>query len=486
MHSSGSTAAMEAAAATAFCVDLDGTLVATDTLWESLILLAKRRPWDLVKLPIWLFRGRAFFKEAVSRRVALDASSLPYRAELIVLLHEAKKQGREVILATAADRVIAQNVADHLKVFSKVIASTGRENMAGEEKLKAIKSHLDGRPFDYAGDSAVDIPLLEAARQAWLVAPSAKLARRAKNSLSGAQVVGERRISPLSLLKALRVQQWAKNILLFVPLFTAHKLTDWPSLAHVLLGAVAFSLCASSIYIANDLLDLEDDRTNPAKQRRPFASGAVSIPVGVGLCIGLFVASFALAGLALDPRFALILGFYALVSGSYCWFLKRVEILDIMVLVLLYDLRILAGGAAAVIPVSPWMLAFSVFLFASLAFVKRYSELRLLRESDRRPTKGRGYDAADEDLLRTAGICSGYLSVLVLVLYINTPEVTRLYARPHLLWLVAPCLLYWITRAWLLAQRGKMHSDPVLFALKDPSSYATGLFVAIIVAIGSV
>ncbi len=293
------------------------------------------------------------------------------------------------------------------------------------------------------------------------------------------------RVAPV--LRALRAHQWIKNLLVFVPVLMAHRVLDAPAMTAAACAFLAWCLCASSVYVVNDLLDLEADRRHPHKRRRPLASGALNKKTAAVLVPVLLLPGLALAFLLLPPLFGLALLLYLSLSTAYSLFLKRLPIVDVMVLAGLYTLRVLSGGIAAGVAVSPWLLAFSMFLFLSLAFVKRYTELRMTAADDAHgETSRRGYAREDMELLKSFGTSSGYLSVLVLALYINqSREVTLLYRSPWALWLIGPCLLYWVTRVWLLASRGRMHDDPVVFTVKDPVSYALGAVIAALIVVAS-
>ena len=280
-----------------------------------------------------------------------------------------------------------------------------------------------------------------------------------------------------SLLRALRPHQWVKNVLVFVPMVMAHRLFD-PALWGAAAAAfAALSLLASGTYVINDLLDVEQDRLHPAKRHRPFASGALSAATGKIAAPLLIGAGLAL-GFAASAAFGLVLLVYLATTLAYSLDLKRRAVLDVVVLAGLYVVRVMAGGAAADVPVSGWLLAFSMFFFLSLAFAKRFAELRLIESGAAGANARRGYAVGDAPLLAAAGLATGYLAVLVLALYTTSPEVVALYARPQLLWLIGPLLLYWITRLWLTAQRGHLDDDPILYAAKDPASYAVGALTA--------
>jgi 4-hydroxybenzoate polyprenyltransferase len=296
------------------------------------------------------------------------------------------------------------------------------------------------------------------------------------------QVHAEPRASGFALrdaVRALRPRQWIKNLLLFVPLLLAHEgLVSWRLLA-VLGGFAAFCLAASAGYVVNDLLDREADRRHPVKQHRPFASGALSLRQGVALLVALAAGALAISWLWVGPAFTGMLGLYLALTLAYSLYFKQKLVLDVLLLAALYTHRVLSGAVAADVAVSHWLLGFSLFFFLSLAFVKRYSEVRRFAESSPAQLPRRDYRAADLGLIQTLGTASAYLSVLVLALYITGSDVARLYATPQWLWLVCPILLYWLTRIWFLAARGDLPDDPVLFAAGDATSYAAGALIVL-------
>ena len=468
------------------CVDLDGTLVATDTLWESVMLLARERPARLLLLPIWLIEGKAALKRRLAAEVVPDPKTLPYRPEVMDLLMAERRSGRTLVLATASDSAIANQVAQHLGIFSAVLASDGATNLSGLRKAAALRAHVEDGAFDYIGNSKDDLPVWRAAKGAILVNPAAGVLRAATREGSVQQVVRSRKRQLYGLFKAMRVHQWVKNTLLFTPLLVGHKIDDPALVLTATFAFIAFSLCASAVYILNDLIDLEADRLHPRKRLRPFAAGVLQIPTGLALVPLLIVSAFATALTQVGASFTLVLAAYLLLTTMYSTYIKRVVILDVFLLAGLYTLRVFAGGVATGISISPWLAGFSMFFFTSLAFLKRYSELRLLQQQQQTKTVRRDYGVMDMDLLRSIGPSSGYVSVLVLALYTNSAEVLQLYARPAALWLIMPVLLYWITRVWFLAHRGEMTDDPIVFTARDPASYAAGLAVAIAMVVATV
>jgi len=466
------------------CVDLDGTLIATDMLWESLMLLLRQQPLQLINLPIWVLRGKSYFKQKIAEVTEVNAATLPFRSDVLTFLQREKENGRKIVLATASDKKIAEAIKRETELFSGVFASDGLTNCSGPNKSKVLVESFGSKGFDYIGNGRVDMPIWEAARYALLVDPSRRLLKKAEREVTVKYVFRRTQNRLIELLKAIRVHQWVKNLLVFVPVIMAHKLFDPALLFRSVCAFFAFSLCASGIYVLNDLLDLPSDRQHPKKKFRPFASGALSIPTGVSIAPILLAGAFLFAYLTLPVLFIGILGLYYLTTTAYSFVLKKIAILDILILAGLYTLRIFAGGMATGVPISAWLLAFSMFLFLSLALMKRYTELNVMQMSGSENVAGRGYRLSDQPGLLSLGTTSGYLSVLVLALYINSQEVTRLYDRPLVLWLICPLLLYWITRMWFRAQRGEIDDDPLVAAIKDPFSYGIGLAIAILLLAG--
>ena len=464
------------------CVDLDGTLVATDTLLESLLVLVKHRPLYLLLLPWWLIRGRSSFKQKVAEAAPLEVTTLPYRHDFLRFLKEQKEAGHRLILATGADRHLALKCSAHLGLFDEVLASDGKVNLTGQAKLRAIKSALGGENFIYAGNSSADIAIWRKAEQAVPVSVSPRVMSRLRQEGVGIKRVFPRAARPFgTLLKAIRPLHWAKNILLFVPVFTAHRLFEPHALAETLIAFVAFSLCASAGYVLNDMLDLEADRQHPKKRYRPLASGELPLGVACWTVLLLLIASAGAACL-LNPPFRHLLSIYFVLALAYSAYLKRVVLADVIALTAMYTMRVMAGGAAAQIPISHWLLAFSAFMLLSLALLKRFSELRTNHLRGQSAVAGRGYMGVDLEQLAIFGCASGYVGVLVLALYISSADVRALYRAPERLWLLCPLVLFWISRAWLLARRGQIEEDPILFALKDKTNYFWGLLAALIVA----
>lgn len=449
-------------------VDLDDTLLRSDLLHESVLALLKRSPLTVFLLPLWLARGRARLKHEIARRVDLDTSAIPFNDSFLDYLRTEKTAGRTLVLATASNEKYAHQIANQLGLFDEVLASDETVNLCGHEKLAALRAHFSAG-FDYAGNGHADLPIWRAARMATVVNGSDRIERTVAEDCTPERVFSREPPTLWDYLHALRVHQWLKNLLVFVPLITSLRFTDVTALTQLAIGFLSFSLCASSVYVLNDLTDLEDDRQHPRKCRRPFACGTLSIVHGCFLVVGLLAAAVAVA-LLLPIEFLGVLGLYYATTLGYSFGLKHVEIADILTLAGLYTIRIVAGGAAAGITLSFWLLAFSMFLFLSLALAKRCAELAVMREKGQAVAPGRGYRVADLPLLYSLGAGSGYIAVLVLALYLSSDAVQRGYGNPGVLWAFCPMLLFWITRTWLTTYRGEMHDDPVVFAARDRSS----------------
>lgn len=445
-------------------VDLDGTLIASDMLWEALFLLARQDPLSLWKLPFWLKQGKAGLKACLARNVRFDPALLPYRPEVLDALRAEKAKGRRIVLATATNERMARTIADHLGLFDAVLSSSERVNLSAERKLDAILAHCGEGGFDYWGNSADDVCLFEKAGEAVVVRPDK--AAQAWQREHGARLIETEDALAKGCLKVVRPHQWMKNLLVFVPLALNQEFLEASMAAAAILAFLSFSFAASSVYIVNDLLDLESDRRHKTKRKRPFAAGTVPIPIGLMLAAALLAGSL-LAALFLPPAFMLVLLAYLAITTAYSVVLKRMLLIDVLTLAALYTTRIVAGSTAIVADDSFWLLAFSIFFFLSLALVKRYTELVDFGTGAHRSKTGRGYVDADIETLSQAGMASGFASVLVLALYIDSADVRQLYAHPWLMWPLCPLVLYIIVRIWILARRNEMHEDPVVFILRD-------------------
>ncbi|HCK81559.1 MAG TPA: UbiA family prenyltransferase [Candidatus Competibacter sp.] len=462
------------------CVDLDGTLLNTDLLLESAFAQLKRRPLAVIHWPRWLAAGKARLKAELAARAELDIETLPYHSAFLEFLREQRERGRPLVLVTAAHRSLAEQVAAHLGLFERVIATDGHCNLAGARKAETLVALYGERGFDYAGNAAVDAAVWRHSRRAIAVNTSAEVTALARASAELERVFADKGSRLKRWLRAARLHQWLKNVLIFVPLVAAHAWNDAEKVGFCLLAFLSFGSCASSVYLLNDLLDLAADRRHPRKCRRPFAAGALPILHGAVAVPVLLTAALLLSLAVNPPEFSACLAVYYVLTLAYSLRLKQVLMLDAIVLAGLYTLRIITGAVAAQLALSFWMLAFSMFLFLSLALVKRYTELHALARRGELDARGRGYQVADLAILQSLGGSAGYLAVLVLALYINSPEVQHLYRHPLLIGFFCPLLLYWISRVWLLAHRGLMPDDPVIFALTDRVSQGLVLIGALV------
>lgn len=462
------------------CADLDGTLIATDLLYENLLELLKQRPLLLFLVPLWWLRGRPYLKEKLATSARVDAARLPYRKEVIEKIVHLREQGAHTVLATASHQIHARNVAAHLGCFDEVLATAGGINLKGPAKARALSERF-GEDFLYIGDSEADLPVWKVARQG-IVVGSSQLAQRA------AQVTGVREVLHVpsdglrAYWQALRPHHWSKNVLLLLPLLLAHRFEPSAWL-QTILGMLFFGFGASAIYILNDLLDLPSDREHPWKRRRSFASGRLSIAQGLLLAPLLLLLCVGGGLVALGWRFAIAAAFYCALSIAYSLFFKRKALLDVFVLTSFYAVRIITGALITSTPLSHWFLVFSMFFFFSLALAKRYSELKHAGALLENGNSGRGYRAADSLLLAMMGVTSAFAAVIVFSFYSHSPEVSRLYPHPAGLLLIAPLLLYWLVRIWLQAGRGELKEDPVTLAMRDPVSYAVGAACAVCILI---
>lgn len=450
-------------------VELDGTLIRSNLLWESFASALRVAPLRALRALLALFWGRGALKRALGRVGPIDPEALPYRVGFVAWLREQYFQGRRLVLATAADRPQAEAVARHLGIFEDVLASDGSFNNRGQSKLDGIRGLTRGQPFDYCGDSAGDLPVFEGARRALLVGGD-RAARTATSRLDHVDQRFSRRAETgrwRLWREALRPYHWLKNLLVLVPFFTAFLVTDMAAFVAALLAAVAMSLAASAGYLINDLLDMQADRRHPRKRTRPFAEGRLSAAEGFGGAALLIVlaAAFATASGPLVSAWVLA---YLAGTFSYSVFFKRQPIVDVMLLAGLYTTRIVVGTVAVGADFSFWLLAFSMFFFFGLALMKRCGELIGRRERGELTDSGRGYRPADLEFLVPAGVSAGTAAVLVLALYVQSPIVIERYAMPQALWPALIALLVWQSRAWLETIRGRMHDDPLFYALRDP------------------
>ncbi|MEN9846052.1 MAG: hypothetical protein RIS36_1199 [Pseudomonadota bacterium] len=462
------------------CADVDGSVIATDLLYESLLVALKQDIWILFFIPFWLLRGRAHLKHQLAERSGgLSVETLPMNNAVVSYLRAAAESGQRVMLTSASDTRLVERLADQFDFVSGVIGSDGALNLKGRAKATAIREFVGDSAWEYIGDSNADFDVWREAASVVCVSSSSKFIARVKNRHPDAVILEKAQCTFKVFLRALRVHQWMKNILVFAPLVLAHQVFNAQGWLVASAAALAFSLCASGVYLLNDLLDLEADRRHPRKKRRPCASGVLPLSYALTLAPLLFVSAFAVA-LAIQPDLSIVLGIYLILTSAYSYRLKALALVDVILLAILYTIRIVGGGVATGIHVSQWLLGLSMFIFFSLACVKRFSELLVLQQRKEHRTWGRGYAVSDMEQVASFGTASGYIAVLVLALYVSGKEVAALYASPTVIWMACPLLLYWISRIWLLARRGFVHDDPLVFALQDKVTYAVAAIGALI------
>jgi 4-hydroxybenzoate polyprenyltransferase/phosphoserine phosphatase len=463
-------------------VDLDETLVRVDLLRERLLLAILRNPAIFFHALRWLGQGgRVRLKAEIAQRSVLDIAHLPFNEELLLLLRSKRESGAALVLATAAASTWAKAISDHLGIFDRILATDETNgNLKGRRKLAMILKDAGGRPFAYAGDAQADRPIFEAAELPIVVGAPASLAG---SQAAKAVVIPPKSGSALGWWKSLRPHQWSKNILIFAPAIAAHRLDKlWPN---VFLAFWAFSLVASAFYLLNDFCDIDLDRRHPDKRLRSQANGDLSPFHALVLAFLLLVAA-AGAAIHLPLKFNLILVCYGLVNVLYSSCIKSVVVMDLITLAFLYSLRIFAGGAACEVYVSTWLFAFIFFLALSLAHLKRYTELtqRLKKGigAAARPT----YTVEDMSLIMKVGLTSGLISVLVLALYVTSPQTVSIYKSPALLFVVCIFLFYWVERIWFWASRDRIAGDPIVFIVTDHISYLVAAASMVVVWVASV
>lgn len=462
-------------------VDLDNTLVTTDLLHEGIVSALKINPLLIFLLPFWLLRGKAYFKREIMKRATVDVQTLPVNVGLLSWLNAQKIDGRKIHLVSGSDQGIVDSVASRFyPLFDSALGSDGVVNNTGASKLETIRS-IAGNNCVYVGDSKVDLEIWNGLGSAALAGSGIKLKSRLSDDVKVVAEFPVKRIDAKILLKALRVHQWAKNLLMFLPLFLSGGVYNVDKLCYVFGGFIVFGLIASGSYLLNDLFDITSDRMHRSKKNRPLASGDLSIKRAV-LLISFISIMCALVVPLFGFDFLLTAVSYLIITISYSFFVKTKAIIDILTLALLFTLRIVAGIALSETEMSPWLLAFSMFFFLSLAGIKRYSECYVLSSQGLTSAKGRGYRVEDAPWLMSMGAASGFCAMLIFFIFLtdgNSPM--SKYPNPMWLWAICGVLGYWLSRAWLKAGRGEMNDDPVLFAVKDPLSIVLGLVCAAVV-----
>ncbi|HIK24644.1 MAG: UbiA family prenyltransferase [Thermosynechococcus sp. Uc] len=462
-------------------VDLDQTLLKTDILLECVWFSLQRAPQMWLNVNCWKL---APIKRLLAINCQIDVATLPYNLEVIQYIQAWKAEGGRAALATATDQILAEKVAAHLGLFDTVYGSDGQVNLKGKTKAQFLLKQFGQQQFIYMGDDAADLPVWAVAAKAITVNASPELRKKVEHINLNVEHLGIAKRSVKPYLQAIRPHQWVKNVLVFVPMLAGHQfhwLTFWGSLV----AAVAFSLVASSVYVLNDLLDLQVDRAHPRKRHRPFAAGDLPLIHGIWMMLVLLGAGLAIATTISWPFLGILLLYYGLTT-AYSFYLKRRIIIDICTLAGLYTIRIFAGAVATGISLSVWLLAFSIFFFFSLATVKRQAELVDYRQRKQLKAGGRGYYIDDLPIISMMAIGAGYVSILVLALYINSSQVQLLYTKPQVLWGICCVLLYWITRTIMLTHRGLMHYDPIVYAIKDRPSQLCFLICLLFFILGRI
>lgn len=461
-------------------VDLDGTLIKSDLLLESLFRLLEKNFFFLFMIPLWLLGGKANLKHQLAARVDVKTELLPYNSTLLTLLLEMKQQGSELVLISASNQRYVDRIAEHLQIFDAGFGSDESTNLKGEKKLERIRDHSGDKPYIYAGNERADLAIWNHAKGAIVVNGDANLLNEIVKRSDVIESIDTGSNLYADTVRAVRVHQWAKNLLIFLPLLLSHQMDNLGLIMLSLSAFASFSFCASSVYLLNDLVDLEHDRKHSTKKERPFASGQLSLHIGLFGAPLLLVAAILTASVLPWEFMAVMLTYYVL-TLCYSFYLKAIAIVDVLTLACLYTLRIIAGAAAISVLPTFWLLAFSMFLFMSLAIVKRVAELSNLRNNDQTQASGRGYRSEDLVQLSILGSASGFMAVLVFALYINAEETQLLYDTPQLLWFICPLLLYLVSRIWLLTNRGMLSEDPVVFFISDRNSQLVTFLSAFLV-----
>jgi 4-hydroxybenzoate polyprenyltransferase len=459
---------------TPLCVDLDGTLIQSDLSVESTLKAIKLRPWVIIFFPLWLRKGLGYFKSQLARFVRLNYATIPLNQSVLNYIKEKKEAGRPLLLVTGSYQVYARSIAEEIGIFDEVLATTDTCNLTGRNKARILVERFGEGNFDYIGNEVKDQHIWQVSRRALFANATPKLIDKL-SFIDFYRVFHAEETSLRLLLKACRANQWVKNLLLFVAPLITHTLFEGGALISLVLAFISFSLLASATYLFNDFCDLEADRKHPQKSKRPLASGALPIRMGVVLMTALFCASFVIS-LTLPYAFSVALLTYLALTLAYSLQIKKIAGLDVLTIAVLYTIRIVAGALALSAMISFWLLSFSVLLFLSVALSKRVSDLIQLAARDGTKMKGRDYSVDDQAILTQCGTASGYLAVFILAMYLHSPKIAAHYAMPQVLWLLCPALLYWITRTWIQTARGQLREDPFVSGAKDKISLSIGAF----------
>ena len=461
-------------------VDLDGTVIKTDLLFESILLLLKKNILLALLIPVWLLKGKANLKHELSKRVHIPVDLLPLNIEFHAYLKMEVERGRNIVLISASSQLPVRQVSDHLGLFIDAMGSDEDHNLKSENKVTRILQLDPAGGFSYAGNSKADIAVWSEASEVILVNCKKSLAESLQHGNENIQHFDAPQSALKKFWQAMRPHQWLKNALIFLPLILSHQLNQPNLLLQACVAFLSFSFVASSVYLLNDMLDLNSDRQHQSKSRRPFASGDLSLAYGYLGAPLLLLLGFLIA-LWLPTEFVFVLLAYWLMTTLYSLLLKSLFLIDVLSLASLYTWRIIAGSAAIDVVTTYYLLAFSFFLFLGLAMVKRYTEFLNLQNQGKSSIEGRGYGVENLQTLASIGGGSSLVAVAVFAFYINAPATTELYSSPLLLWAICPLLLYLLWRIWTLARRGELDEDPVLFALTDRRSQLSAILCGLII-----
>jgi len=462
------------------CVDLDGTLIKADMMFDSIALLIKKNPLYMFIIPFWLMKGKLYLKEQLLKNVKQDINNVPINQEVVDYIINEKKNGRNIILVTASMQFYADEFKEKFYFLDEAIGTKEGVNLVGTAKAEYLKNRFGDKGFDYIGDSRKDLFVWKYAANALIVGNNNEIIAKAKQITNVIKIWEGDKESKISIIyRQLRIYQWVKNVLIFLPALLAHNL-ELATYFNLILSFFSFSFVASSIYIFNDLMDLNSDRNHEIKKNRPIASGKFKISNAFIYSFFLMIFGIILS-IFVNINFAIVLLIYIISTFAYSTFLKRIYIIDIITLAVLYTLRLIAGSATSGDAISEWFAAYSLFFFFSMGALKRFTELK---NSKKEKLSGRGYISDDLNIIQTIGISSSLISVLVMVLYINSSTISQLYSNPKFLYLIIPILLHWILRVWILADRSQMNEDPIVFGIKDKSSYVSGFLIFVIMLLG--
>lgn len=459
-------------------VDLDGTLVRSDLLVESAFAYLGENPWRIVHFLSVARRGKAALKDELARKVGVDPTLLPYDEAVLSLIRQRRAAGGQVYIASASNETFVQAIADHLGLFDGWFASDIGENLSAGLKARRLLETFGKRGFDYVGNGRADLAVWAVARQCVAVRVAPAVRSKLIDISPDATVLETTRGRAIDWIKLLRVHQWSKNALVFVPLMTAEHF-DHIAFGQASAAFFVFSLVASAVYILNDLVDLHADRKHPSKKRRPLSTGTVPIVSAIALIPFLLGIGFSGAWVIAKPL-AMALLVYLALTTAYTFVLKRKMLVDVLALASLYTIRVIGGAVAISVPISEWLLGFSMFIFTALALIKRYVELAARIDDGLSDPTNRNYRKSDLDIVAALAAASGFNAVTVFALYISSDSVRPLYRYPQLLWFICPILMYWLGRALLMAHRRLMPDDPILFAIRDWNSYAALALIGLI------